>query len=149
VLVGALMVVNCFGDVVDPQSGRILAGARNLPQGGFADTMQCLKELPSNSTHPGNTVIGAVATNATLSKEATNKVAQMAHNGLARTVRPAHTMFDGDTIFALATGQVESADVNLIGAYAAEAVALAIINAIEQATLLAGIPALQDLKTEN
>lgn len=143
-LVGALFAVNCWGDVIDPTSGQILAGARKLPEGGFADTMQLLKEMtPSFSS--GNTVIGVVATNGVLSKEAVNKVAQMAHDGLARVIRPAHTMFDGDTIFALATGQGQPADVNLIGAYAAEATSQAIVTAIKQATALAGVPAWRDL----
>jgi L-aminopeptidase/D-esterase-like protein len=81
----------------------------------------------------GNTVIGVVATNARLSKEHVNKVAQMAHDGLARAVNPAHTMYDGDTIFGLATGQVE-ADVNVIGAYAAEVMAEAIRSGVRAAT---------------
>jgi L-aminopeptidase/D-esterase-like protein len=143
--VGALFAVNCFGDVIDPQSGQILAGVRKLPEGTFADTMQLLKEMPQNFASPGNTVIGVVATNAGLSKEAANKVAQMAHDGLARTVRPAHTMFDGDTIFALGTGQGPAADANLIGAFAAEATAQAIVQAVQQATSLAGVPAYRDL----
>jgi len=146
VLVGALIVVNCFGDVVDPESGRILAGVRKLPDQGFADTMQLLKGMTGGFTSPGNTVIGVVATNATLSKETANKVAQMAHNGLARAIRPAHTMFDGDTLFALATGHERLADVNLIGAYAAEATAQAIVAAVQQATSLAGVPAASDLQ---
>jgi L-aminopeptidase/D-esterase-like protein len=77
----------------------------------------------------GQSVVGVVATNARLNKEEMNKVAQMAHNGLAKTVRPAHTMLDGDTFFALATGQ-KRADVNLIGAYAAEAMAEAIVRSV-------------------
>jgi len=144
-LVGACFAVNCFGDVINPGSGRILAGVRKLPEGGFADTMQLLKEMPGGFTGSGNTIIGVVATNATLSKEATNKVAQMAQDGLARAVRPAHTMYDGDTIFALATGQGQTADVNLIGAFAAEVTAQAIVNAVQQATSLAGVSALRDL----
>ncbi|MEW5958892.1 MAG: P1 family peptidase [Chloroflexota bacterium] len=143
--VGALFAVNCFGDVVDPHSGQILAGTRKLPEGGFADTMQLLKEMPGGFTGPGNTVIGVIASNARLSKEAANKAAQMAHDGLARAVRPAHTMVDGDTIFALATGQGPAADVNLIGAFAAEATAQAIVTAVQQATALAGVPAYRDL----
>jgi L-aminopeptidase/D-esterase-like protein len=143
-LVGALFVVNCFGDVIDPDSGQILAGARKLPEDEFADTMQRLKMAEGGFARQGNTVIGVVATNATLSKEAANKVAQMAHDGLARAIRPAHTMFDGDTIFALATGQRETADVNLIGAFAAEVATQAIINAVQQATSLAGILSLSD-----
>lgn len=143
-LVGALFVVNCFGDVIDPDSGQILAGARKLPEDEFADTMQRLKEREGGFASGGNTVIGVVATNATLSKEAANKVAQMAHDGLARAIRPAHTMFDGDTIFALATGQSETVEVNLIGAFAAEVTAQAIIEAVRQATSLAGILSLSD-----
>ncbi len=145
-VVGALFAVNCLGDVVDPGTGRILAGARKLPEGNFIDTMYTLKKQMTGSfTSSGNTVIGIVATNASLSKEAANKVAQMAHDGLARAVRPAHTMFDGDTIFAVATGQGQPADVTLIGAYAAEATAQAIVDAVQQATSLAGVPALRDL----
>jgi L-aminopeptidase/D-esterase-like protein len=145
-LVGALIAVNCWGDVIDPTTGHILAGAQKLPEQAFIDTMYVLKTWMMGSfTGSGNTVIGIVATNALLSKEAVNKVAQMAHDGLARTIRPAHTMFDGDTIFALATGQGQPADVNLIGAYGAEATALAIVDAVQQATSLAGVSALRDL----
>jgi L-aminopeptidase/D-esterase-like protein len=130
-LVGALFAVNCFGDVVDPSSGQILAGARKLPENEFVDTMQVLKRGVSGFARQGNTVIGIVATNAMLTKETANKVAQMAHDGLARVIRPAHTMFDGDTIFALATGRHSVDDVNLIGAFAAEATAQAIVNAVQ------------------
>jgi L-aminopeptidase/D-esterase-like protein len=130
-LVGALIAVNCFGDVIDPKSGQILAGARKLPEGDFIDTMQVLKQGVRGLADLGNTVIGVVATNATLAKEAANKVAQMAHDGLARAIRPAHTMFDGDTIFALATGQGPETDVNLMGAFAAEVTAQAIVNAVK------------------
>jgi len=145
-LVGALIAVNCWGDVINPTTGHILAGAQKLPEQGFIDTMYVLKtRMMGSFTGSGNTIIGIVATNALLSKEAVNKVAQMAHDGLARTIRPAHTMFDGDTIFALATGQGQPADVNLIGAYGAEATALAIVDAVQQATSLAGVPALRDL----
>jgi L-aminopeptidase/D-esterase-like protein len=86
-----------------------------------------------------NTVIGVVATNARLDKEQVNKVAQMAQDGLARTIRPAHTMLDGDTIFALATGE-KKADVNIVGAFAAEVVAQAILRAALKAEPLAGLP---------
>jgi L-aminopeptidase/D-esterase-like protein len=87
----------------------------------------------------GHTVIGVVATNARLNKEETNKVAQMAHDGLARAVRPAHTMLDGDTLFALATGK-RRADVNIVGSFAAEAVARAILRAVRAARPVAGLP---------
>lgn len=143
--VGALIAVNCFGDVIDPKTGQIIAGARKLPDDGFANTMRVMQQTTGNYISFGNTVIGVVATNASLSKEMVNKMAQMAHNGLARTISPAHTMFDGDTIFALSTGQGESADINLIGAYGVEAVTMAVVEAVQQATSLAGIPARQDL----
>jgi L-aminopeptidase/D-esterase-like protein len=144
-LIGALFAVNALGDVIDPKTGQILAGVRKLPEGGFADTMQLLQAMPGGFVSPSNTVIGIVATNATLSKEAVNKVAQMAHDGLARAIRPAHTMFDGDTIFALATGQYPADNVNLMGALAAEATAQAIVDAVRQATSLAGVPALRTM----
>lgn len=147
-VVGALMAVNAGGDVVDPQSGRILAGSRHPNAGGeFADSMQVLKSYVGMETPgyapPDNTVIGVVATNVALSKVETNKVAQMAQDGIARAVRPAHTMFDGDTIFALSLGK-QKAHVNIVGAYAAEAVAQAIVNAVMAAEAVAGIPAASD-----
>jgi len=133
VVVGAIVAVKPFGDVVDPCTGQILAGARMPGGDGFVDTLVAMKARADWSWGEGSsTVIGVVATNARLSKEEANKVAQMAHNGLAKTVRPAHTMFDGDTFFALATGQKQS-NVNLVGAYAAEVVAEAIIRAVTRA----------------
>lgn len=135
-VVGALIAVNAFGDVVDPRSGEILAGLKTKDGDAFADTLATMKGFVAKQAlrfaGRSHTVIGVVATNAKLSKEETNKVAQMAHNGLARAVRPAHTLFDGDTLFALATGK-KGADVNLVGAYAAEVVAEAIVNAVKMA----------------
>jgi L-aminopeptidase/D-esterase-like protein len=150
-IVGALFAVNAFGDVVDPVTGKIIAGARKieLPIGKktgevqFADTLATLKSFVGKTimrfASRSNTVIGAVATTADLTKEETNKVAQMAHDGLARAIRPAHTMFDGDTIFTLATGK-KKADVNLIGAYAAEVTAQAIVKAVMHARSAGGVP---------
>jgi L-aminopeptidase/D-esterase-like protein len=145
--VGALFVANALGDVVDAE-GHILAGTRQPPTGDrFADSMLILPALARMTpTGPGNTVIGVVATNAQLTKEETNKVAQMAHDGLARAVRPAHTMLDGDTIFALATGTAGRANVSVIGAFAAEATAQAIRRAVQAATPLAGLPAGDSLR---
>ena len=175
VVVGAIVAVNAFGDVVE--NGKIVAGARSkdigpVPAVGapgstgdpagrpyFADTLTVMKSLvgktilhfarggdpPGGGT--GNTVIGVVATNAKLTKEEANKVAQMAHDGLARTIRPAHTMLDGDTLFALATGD-ESADVNIVGAYAAEVVAQAILNGVRAAEAVPGWPAVKSLTAE-
>lgn len=147
-IVGALVAVNAFGDVVDPQTGRILAGARRPDGTGFADTLAVLRayaqEPPLRFGAPppasGNTVIGVVVTSANLTKEGANKVAQMAHDGIARAVRPAHTMLDGDTLFTLATGQVET-DVNVVGAFAAEVVAQAIVRAVLTAEPAGGLPA--------
>ncbi len=132
-VVGAIVAVNALGDVVHPRTGEILAGIRQPTSNEWADTLKVLKSLVGKAALRfadwSHTVIGVVATNGRLSKEEVNKVAQMAHDGLARAVRPAHTMFDGDTLFALATGR-KRADVNLVGAYAAEVVAEAIVRAV-------------------
>jgi len=97
-----------------------------------------------------NTTLAVVATNAYLTKEAANKVAQMAHDGLARTIRPVHTMLDGDTVFALATGKLsrkgKGADPSVVGAAAAEVLAEAVVRAVQAAEELAGVPAARDLK---
>jgi L-aminopeptidase/D-esterase-like protein len=153
VIVSALVAVNAFGDVMDPSTGQIIAGARSKDVGPlhigapgyFADTLQVMQSLIGRTIlgfgSRENTVIGVVATNAKLDKEAVNKVAQMAHDGLARTIRPAHTMLDGDTIFALATGE-HAADVNIVGAFAAEVFAQAILHAVRTAKSISGIPAI-------
>jgi L-aminopeptidase/D-esterase-like protein len=148
-LVGAIVAVNAFGDVIDPSTGKILAGARALVGGEtFADTLAMMKTLVGKAilrfAGRGNTVIGVVATNARLSKEETNVVARMADDGLARTIRPAHTMLDGDTIFALATGK-KKADINTVGAYAAEVMATAIVRAVKAAEGVGGLPAWRDV----
>jgi L-aminopeptidase/D-esterase-like protein len=147
VTVGALVAVNPFGDVVDPQTGVILAGVRNPDSDAYADTLEVMKNMIGTTAPPveSNTVIGVVATNAGLTKEEANKVAQMAQNGVARTVRPAHTMFDGDTLFALSTGR-RQADVNLIGAFGARMVAQAIVRAVKAAEGAGGLPAWRDLQ---
>lgn len=151
IIVAAIAAVNVFGDVLDPQTGKIVAGARAnhdevltyAAPGYFANTLQVMKGLgghPLRFARGENTAIGVVATNARLSKEHANKVAQMAQDGLARAVRPAHTMLDGDTIFALSTGN-RNADVNIVGAFAAEVFAQAILRAVRMASPLAGLPA--------
>lgn len=144
-VVGALIAVNPFGDVVD-ETGRIIAGTRPFRGDGFADTLALLRRTTGRLAMriAGATVIGVVATNARLSKEHVNKVAQMAQDGLARSIRPAHTMFDGDTLFALATGRVP-AGVTLVGAYAAEMVAQAIVAAAKAAVTAGGLPAGADV----
>ena len=154
-VVGALMAVNALGDVVDPASGRILAGVRPAKlgpvhvggPGPFADTLAIMRGFVGKTAlrfaSHGNTVIGVVATNAALTKDEANKVAQMAQDGVARAVRPAHTLFDGDTLFALSTGD-KKVDANIIGAYAAEVVAQAIVRAVQQAAAAGGLPAASD-----
>jgi L-aminopeptidase/D-esterase-like protein len=153
VIVGAIAAVNALGDVIDPSTGQIIAGARSKAigpihigsQGYFADTLKVMQTLIGRTAlgfgSKGNTVIGVIASNAKLNKEEANKVAQMAHDGLARTIRPAHTMVDGDTIFAIATGE-HNADVNIVGAFAAEVFAQAILRAVRAAKPVAGIPAI-------
>jgi L-aminopeptidase/D-esterase-like protein len=145
-VVGALMAVNALGDVVHSSSGEILAGARKIGSDALADTLATMRGLVGKVAlrFASNTVIGVVAMNARLSKEETNKVAQMAQDGIARAIRPAHTLLDGDTLFALSTGR-KRADVNLVGAYAAEVVAQAIVAATEAATGAGGLPAWRDL----
>ena len=144
--IGALVAVNAFGDVVDPASGEVLAGARKPDSDCPANTLAVMRALGGDTAagFASSTVIGVVATDAGLTKEEVNKVAQMAQDGIARAMRPAHTMFDGDTVFALATGD-EAADVNLIGAFAAEMVAEAIVRAVKAAEGAGGIPAHRDL----
>ncbi len=151
VKVGAIAAVNVFGDVIDPETGQIIAGARVVQKGPvkigkgpyFADTLSVMESLIGRTVlgfiSRENTAIGIVATNAKLNKEQINKVAQMAQDGLARTVCPAHTMLDGDTIFALATGE-KKADVNIVGAFAAEVFAQAVLRAVRTAAPAAGLP---------
>jgi L-aminopeptidase/D-esterase-like protein len=146
-IVGALVAVNPFGHIVDPQTGAILAGAREPNSDEPADTLAVMERLPNkpNGSLASNTIIGVVATNARLNKEEINKVAQMAQDGIARTVRPAHTMFDGDTLFALSTGH-ERADTSLIGACAANVVAEAVVRAVRKAEGAGGLPAWRNMQ---
>ncbi len=143
--VGALVAVNALGDVVEPSTGEILAGVRSPETDDLSGTLALMGRLGGRGglIGGGNTVIGVVATDARLTKEEANKVVQMAQDGVARMVRPAHTMDDGDTLFALATGERE-ADVSLVGAYAAEVVAEAVLRAVKTARGAAGLPAYGD-----
>ena len=144
-VVAALIAVNAVGNVYD-EHGNILAGLRKKDGPGFDSVLDTMANMSRDShTVSANecTVIGVVATNGKLNKVQAQKVAQMAHDGIARAVNPAHTMFDGDTIFALATGKVPT-DTSLVGAYAAEAVADAIRDAVRRATSLAGVRAIAD-----
>ncbi|HEU0297217.1 MAG TPA: P1 family peptidase [Anaerolineales bacterium] len=135
VIVAALVAVNAIGDVMDPQTGAKIAGLRS------GSTLDWMKKGQARAASQSNTVIGVVATNARLTKAEATKVAQMAQDGLARSIRPAHTMFDGDTIFALATGE-RQADVSMVGAFAAEVMAEAIVRAVKMAKSAGGLPGL-------
>lgn len=144
IIVGAVVAVSCVGDVVHPKSGKILAGARNPDDSGFLDSLEAIKRRPAHTTSPfANTTIGVVATNAHLSKEETNNLARLALDGYTHAIRPT-TMYDGDTLFALSTGD-ETADLSAIGAAGAEVVAQAIVRAIKKAESLHGIRAHGDL----
>ncbi len=145
--VGALIVVNAFGEVYDPATGIKIAGARSGPaQSEPIDTVAALQKMTGfEAGFPNrNTVVGAVATNALLNKVQLTKVARMAHDGLARTVFPAHTQYDGDTLFALGCGKLEGMEVSLVGALAVIAVEQAILRAVRKARGIAGIPGLAD-----
>lgn len=151
VIVGAVVAVNPFGDVIDPETNRLVAGARN-GKGGLANTMETMRTFIGRSileiATPHNTLIGVIATNAKLTKDEVNKVAQVGHNGIAQTIRPAHTMLDGDILFALSTNQHRS-DVNIVAAFAAEVVARAIYNAIYYAEPAGGLPTARSSGTIN
>lgn len=145
-LVGAVVAVNCLGDVVDPASGGILAGACQQEPFRFLDSeagllQQCEK---LGNRFAGNTTIGVVLTNAQLTKAQATKVSSMAHDGYARTMRPAHTMLDGDTIFTLSVGEV-AVDLSAVGALAAQVMAQAVLTAVREARALAGFAAMADL----
>ncbi len=145
-IVGAIVVVNALGDVVDPRTGDIIAGARDRLTGEFVDTIRRMTSTRLNlKPDITNTTIGVVATNARLDKRSATKIAQMAHDGLARAVRPVHTMADGDTIFALSTGNV-AADVNVIGTAAAEVMVEAVVRAVKAAKSAAGVPGLVEVE---
>lgn len=147
----AVVVVNAVGDVVDPANGRVLAGARtgttSLDLAGPID--QLLAAGSAGATAGTNTTVGVLITDAKLSKAQATRLAQVAHDGLARTIRPVHTPMDGDTMFALATGTAEPADMNLLSILAAEVTAAAVLNAIQAAEGLRigdlWVPAWRDL----
>lgn len=149
-VVAALVAVNARGDVVDPATGRVVAGMRTEDGKGLADVRLALRSGLFRPPAPApleHTTIGVVATNAALTKTQATKVAQMAHDGLARAVVPAHTSGDGDAIFALATGtRAGEAPIDTIGALAADAMAEAILRAVRAATGIPGYPAARDLR---
>lgn len=141
-VIAALIAVNPVGNVID-ENGRVLAGLRAADGAGFVSVLDAMAAMSGRAAERENTVIGAVATNGRLDKAQAHKVAQMAHDGIARAVHPSHTPFDGDAIFALATGELPSGPA-LVGAHAADLVARAIRNAVRQASSLGGVRAIRD-----
>ena len=147
--VGAIVAVNAVGDVYDPKSGKIIAGARTQDGKSLLGSLDAI--LRGDSLPPSlsgaSTTIGVVATDLKLDKAQATKVAQMAHDGLARAINPAHTAFDGDTIFALSTGRsLRTANITLIGALAAEAISQAVVRAVRAAKGIPGYPGITDIK---
>ena len=146
-VVGAVVAVNCLGDVIDPASGQIVAGSVQQDPFRFLDSEAGLLQQceATGNRFTGNTTIGAIITNASLTKAQATKVASMAHDGYARTMRPAHTLLDGDTIFTLAVGDV-AADISAVGALAAKVMEQAVLSAVQSATALAGFPCCRDVQ---
>jgi L-aminopeptidase/D-esterase-like protein len=148
-IVGAIVAVNAVGDVIDPSSGVVVAGARDA-NGKLADARKVLRAGAQTTTpRPGeNTTIGVVATNAKLTKAQASRMALMADDGLARALFPSHTLGDGDTVFALATGGWNgNADVSTVGALAADVMAEAIVRAAVMAKASGGLPAASGIGT--
>ena len=146
IIVVAMVAVNAFGDVIDPKTGVIIGGTRS-ENGKFPGTRNIIKKTVPKGFEEAikNTTIGIVATNVILTKEEVNKMAQMAHDGFARTIVPVHTMFDGDTIFALSTAKLnKKGDINLIGALGVEAMEEAILRAVKSAKSIEDIPGIDD-----
>jgi L-aminopeptidase/D-esterase-like protein len=147
VMVAALAVVNAFGDVRDPLTGQILAGAREAPDSHrLVDTAAAMRRgIVRKGYDAESTTLAIVATNACLTKLQATKMAQLAHHGLVRTIVPVHTTLDGDLVIGLATGEIE-ADLNALGLAAADAVAEAILRAVKTATPLGGLPTWAELQ---
>ncbi|MDQ3938677.1 MAG: P1 family peptidase [Chloroflexota bacterium] len=149
--VAAIVAVNAVGDVIDPTTAQVVAGARTEDGKALLDLRSALRSGMPRGRQPAageNTTIGLVATNARLSKTEVNRIALMADDGLARAINPSHTTADGDTVFALATGRWSGeANLNHIGALAAEALSEAIVRAVSRADGLPGIPSARDLGT--
>ena len=141
-VVGALAAVNAFGDVREPRTGRVLAGPR-LEDGTLGDTVELLPEAVARMGWGENTTLGIVATNAALEKRDANKVAQMAHDGLARAIEPVHTTVDGDVAFAASVGEVEAAT-DVVGAWGARVMQEAILRGVRAAKGAPGIPSLSE-----
>jgi L-aminopeptidase/D-esterase-like protein len=148
VIVAALVAVNAYGDVINPETGRVVAGVRTANGRALADARTLLRSGAVRfDGSPSNTTLGVIATNAKLTKTEAKRVAQMTHDGYARAIAPVHTPVDGDTVFVLATGgRTGRVDPGQIGVLAADVMARAIVRAAEQATSVQGYPALRDLR---
>lgn len=146
-VIGAIVAVNCAGDVIDPKTGKIVAAGRTPDGKGFVSAIDAYKS-GRGLVRPGeNSTIGIVATNAALSKSEMTKIAQMAHDGLARCINPIHTMVDGDTIFAISTAtSTVRANLSAIGALAAEAISDAVLRGVMKAKSVPGFPSYQEIK---
>jgi L-aminopeptidase/D-esterase-like protein len=146
-IIGAIVAVNCNGDVIDTETGEALAGTLNPQRTGVAGAMKLLATVNDQYKEgfPSNTTIGVVATNAVLDKAFATRVAIMAQDGCARTINPVHTLGDGDVIFCLATGELRADPIRL-GAIAAQVMARAVIKAVKAAESLHGVPAYRDLR---
>jgi L-aminopeptidase/D-esterase-like protein len=148
-VVGAIIAVNCVGDVIDPKTGKIVAGARTADGKSFLNIVQTFRSGRGATQNPPagqNTTIGVVATNARFDKTQMTKIAEMAHDGMARAINPTHTPSDGDTLFALTTGtSATNANLTAIGVLAAEAVSEAILRAVKKAKSVAGFPSVSDI----
>jgi L-aminopeptidase/D-esterase-like protein len=151
-VVGAIVAVNAVGDIVDPSTGQVVAGVRTEDGKSLADVRKLLRSgalIRRPQPRPGeNTTIGLVATNARLTKLEVNRLALMGDDGFARAIVPSHTVGDGDTVFALATSRWDGeANLTVIGALAAEAMAEAIVRAVAKAETLSGVPSARELGT--
>jgi L-aminopeptidase/D-esterase-like protein len=149
VIVAALVAVNSVGDVIDPKSGKIVAGARTADGKAFLNIVEEYRSGRGVTPPPGqNTTIGVIATNARFDKTQMTKIAEMSHDGMARAINPTHTPSDGDTLFAMSTGTSSaSANLSAVGALAAEAVTEAILRAVMKAKSVAGFPSFSEVST--
>jgi L-aminopeptidase/D-esterase-like protein len=148
--VGALVVVNAFGDIVNPTNGKILAGALDEEKKQFANRNQLLhSQLPTeNNPFLRNTTLGVVATNAKMSKAEARRLSMSAHDGFAKSIFPSHTLYDGDIIFSLATGEITT-DLNRLNMLSSHVISLAIQRAILKASMMFGIPSHDDIINKN
>lgn len=146
VSLGALVVLNTFGDVRCQHTGQIIAGAYDRENNKFLDTMKTLEKIKGNKEFSiENTTLAVLATNAKLDKTQAKKVAELGQNGLARSLSPAHTMLDGDTVYAVSTGNKEI-DLSLLGNKAADIISEAILDSVQSSEMLAGVPSLKYIK---